>query len=139
MSIILNAPETTNWSRKTILVVDDDDSSRILMEEILEITLVKVRFATNGAEAVQMCKSEYLDLVLMDLHMPVMDGYKATKVIKTILPDLPVIAVSACAFVIDKERCMEAGCIDYISKPIEINRLIEKIAGYLCLDESVWS
>lgn len=129
----LNAPETTNWSRKTILVVDDDDSSRILMEEILEITLAKVRFATNGAEAIEMCKSEFLDLVLMDLHMPVMDGYKATKAIKTILPDLPIIAISACAFVTDRERCIKAGCEDYISKPIDIKILLDKVAYYLCM------
>lgn len=126
----LKTPETTNWSRKTILVVDDDDSSRILMEEILEITLAKVQFATNGFEAINKCKSEFIDLILMDLHMPVMNGYKATKAIKTILPDLPIIAISACAFVTDRERCIEAGCEDYISKPIDIKILLDKIAYY---------
>ena len=134
----LTGPEPANWSRKTILVVDDDYSSRTLMEGILDFTQVNIEYAENGLQAVNICKESNIDVILMDLRMPVMDGFKATKLIREFLPDLPIIAVSACAFLTDRERCMEVGCSDYISKPIEINCLIEKIASYLCLSPMAW-
>lgn len=134
----LTEPEPANWSRKTILVVDDDYSSRILIEGILDFTLAHIEYAEDGLQAVNICKESNIDVVLMDLRMPFMDGFKATKLIREFLPDLPIIAVSACAFSMDKERCMEVGCSDYISKPIEISCLIEKIASYLCLSPMTW-
>lgn len=134
----LTEHEPANWSRKTILVVDDDYSSRILMEGILDFTKVNIEYAEDGLHAVNFCKKSNIDIVLMDLQMPVMDGFKATKLIREFLPHLPIIAVSACAFSTDKERCMEVGCSDYISKPIEIRCLIEKIASYLYLSPVDW-
>ena len=74
----------------------------------------------------------------MDLRMPVMDGFRATKLIREFLPNLPIIAVTACAFITDRECCKEVGCTDFISKPIEISNLIEKIASYLCLSPVAW-
>lgn len=134
----LTEPEPANWNRKTILVVDDDYSSRILIEGILDFTQVNIEYADNGLQAVNICKTSKIDLVLMDLRMPIMDGFKATKLIRGFLPNLPIIAVSACAFITDRERCKEVGCTDYISKPIEISCLIEKIASYLCLSPMAW-
>jgi len=134
----LTEPEPANWSRKTILVVDDDYSSRILIEGILDFTQVNIEYAENGLQAVYTCKTNEIDLVLMDLRMPVMDGFIATKLIREFLPRLPIIAVSACAFLTDRERCKEVGYTDYISKPIGISCLIEKIAIYLCLSPVDW-
>jgi CheY-like chemotaxis protein len=134
----LTEPEPANWSRKTILVVDDDYSSRILIEGILDFTQVNIEYADDGLQAVNICKTSEIDLVLMDLRMPIMDGFRATKLIREFLPNLPIIAVSACAFITDRERCKEVGCNDYISKPIEINRLLEKVANCLCLSPLAW-
>jgi CheY-like chemotaxis protein len=124
----INKPKPSDWSRKTILVVDDDYTSRILIEEILDFTQVRIEYADDGLRAVNICKTSEIDLVLMDLRMPFMDGFIATKLIRKFLPNLPIIAVSACAFVTDREHCKEVGFNDYISKPFEINNLIEKIA-----------
>lgn len=134
----LTEPKSANWSRKTILVVDDDYSSRILIEEILCFTQVNIEYADDGLQAVNICKTSEIDLVLMDLRMPVMDGFMATKLIREFLPNLHIIAISACAFITDRERCKEAGCNDYISKPIEISCLFEKVAHYLCLSPVSW-
>jgi CheY-like chemotaxis protein len=119
-------------------VVDDDYSSRVLIEGILDFTQVHIEYAEDGLQAVNICKTSKIDLVLMDLRMPVMDGFRATKLIREFLPNLPIIAVSACAFITDRELCKEAGCNDYISKPIEISCLVEMVASYLCLSPVVW-
>jgi CheY-like chemotaxis protein len=83
-------------------------------------------------EAVEICKKKPdINLVLMDVKMPVMDGYEATKLIKEINPELPVIAVTAYGLSGDKEKALAAGCDDYIAKPFEPDDLIEKLRKYL--------
>lgn len=130
--------ESANWSEKTILVADDDNASCTLIEGILELTCVKIIYAGNGLQAVNVCKTESIDLILMDLRMPVMDGYKAAKLIGELSPNIPIIAITACVFATDKIQCEKAGFKDFISKPIEINVLMEKIACYLCLSPVAW-
>ena len=127
-----------SWEKATILLVDDDYTSFLLIEEILVPAKVKLIYASNGLIAVNMCHKGAIDLVLMDLCMPVMDGFEAIKAIRLFLPNIPIIAISACAFKTDLERCKEAGCNDYMSKPIEISKLIEMVADHLCLSPEVW-
>ncbi len=117
---------------KTILIVEDDLSSLEFLKTILEKYDIKILSTDNGAEAIKICKSDNsIDLVLMDINMPIMDGYAATKKIKEFMPDLPIIAQTAYAIAGDREKSLEAGCDDYISKPIKRQLLYNIIEKYL--------
>ena len=116
---------------KKILVAEDNDSNYILMTYILKKHYEYER-ARNGQEAVEMVKNGQFDLVLMDIKMPVMDGLEATKQIKEINRDLPIIAVTANAFDSDRQLAFDAGCDDFLSKPISSDvclSTISKIIG----------
>jgi CheY-like chemotaxis protein len=112
---------------KTLLIAEDEDSNFMLLEEILseiEITIIR---AINGIEAVEACKSKHIDVVLMDIKMPYMDGYEATKQIRRFLPDLPIIVQTAYSTDIDKDNAYASGCTDFISKPFKYQLLISKV------------
>ena len=116
---------------KKILVAEDNDSNYILMTYILKKHYEYDR-ARNGQEAVEMVKNGQFDLVLMDIKMPVMDGLEATKQIKQLDRDLPIIAVTANAFDSDRQLAFDAGCDDFLAKPISSDvclRTISKIIG----------
>ena len=113
-----------------ILVAEDNDSNFILMTYILKRSYEFVR-AKNGQEAVDMVAEGGIDLVLMDIKMPVMDGLEATKKIKEANPDLPVIALTANAFDSDRYDAMAAGCDDFLSKPVSSENCLETIAKFL--------
>ena len=116
---------------KKILVAEDNDSNYILMTYILKKRYEYDR-ARNGQEAVEMVKNGQFDLVLMDIKMPVMDGLEATKQIKQLDRDLPIIAVTANAFDSDRQLAFDAGCDDFLAKPISSDvclRTISKIIG----------
>jgi len=124
--------EITDWSNKTILVAEDMDDSYYVKETMLEYTHAKIIRAKNGTEAVEICrKNSKVDLVLMDMRMPDKSGYEATIEIKKFLPDLPIIAQTAYAISGDKAKAINAGCDDYITKPIKSTTLIEKINSFL--------
>jgi two-component system cell cycle response regulator DivK len=114
--------------RKKILIVDDTDWNRDLLVQLLEDDYDIVQ-AVDGAEAVRRAGDERPDLILMDLGMPVMDGWEATRKIKAKaeLKDIPVIAVTSHAMVGDEITAREAGCDDYIAKPVDETVLLEKI------------
>ena len=97
---------------------------------MLNKTKVRVIRASSGEEAIEICKSNKIDLILMDIQMPNKDGYEATKEIKEICPNLPIIAQTSFAMGGEKEKCLEAGCDDYLSKPLDISELKRKIAGF---------
>ncbi len=104
----------------------------MLIEEVLRKTKVNIVWAKNGLEAVNMVmKNNHFDLVLMDIKMPEMDGFEATLKIKGKHPELPVIAQTAYAMTIEKEKSLEAGCDDYIAKPINPKELIVLISKYI--------
>jgi len=110
---------------KTILVAEDDEISSKLLMEILKDLKLKHKIVENGKEAVIACEENpNIDLVLMDLKMPIMNGYEATKLIKQQHPNVLIIAQTAHAIPGDKEKAIEAGCDDYISKPIEKEKLL---------------
>ena len=116
---------------KTILVAEDNESNFILMTYILKRDYQYVR-AHNGQEAVDLVAKGGIDLVLMDIKMPVMDGLEATKKIRETNPDLPVVALTANAFDSDRHLAFDAGCNDFLSKPVSSVKclaLIEKLIG----------
>jgi PAS domain S-box-containing protein len=116
----------------TILIAEDDLTSFIFLREILKSTGANILHARDGGKAVEIIKSNPdVTIVLMDLKMPVFGGLDATKQIKQLRPDLPVIAQTAFASPSDEKRSLDAGCDDYLVKPIKKELLIEKIAKYI--------
>lgn len=102
---------------KTILVAEDNDSNYMLMTFILKKNYIVER-ARNGQEAVDAADRGGIDLILMDIKMPVMDGLEATRRIKATHPELPIIALTANAFDSDRQQAFEAGVDEFLSKPI---------------------
>ncbi|MGZ2368223.1 PocR ligand-binding domain-containing protein [Ancylomarina sp. YFZ004] len=115
----------------TILVAEDEEVNFLYLEILLENNITqkcRVIHAKNGEEAVEICRlREDVNLVLMDLKMPIMNGYKATRLIKEIRPDLPIIAQTAYSTDDDKNKAFSVGCDDFISKPISKNELVLKL------------
>ena len=113
----------------TILVVEDESSIRDLIERRLLIENYQVITASDGARAVALARAEHPALILMDMGLPIMNGWQATHRIKT-KPEtqaIPIIALTAYAMPEDRARCLAAGCDDYETKPIDFPRLLQKI------------
>ncbi|OQX81099.1 MAG: hypothetical protein B6D61_01105 [Bacteroidetes bacterium 4484_249] len=121
-----------NWDGKTILVAEDVPSNYYIVEILLKKTGAKLMWAKNGLEAIEIYKKnkEKIDLILMDIQMPVMNGVEATRKIKKINRNIPVIAQTAYALDGDMEKFIKAGCDDYISKPVNNDLLLRKINGF---------
>jgi PAS domain S-box-containing protein len=117
--------------KMTLLIAEDEDSNFMLIEHILNEQNFIILRANDGAEAVELCKTTAVDLVLMDIKMPVLDGYEATKQIRVFNADLPIIALTAYTTQIDKKNALECGCNDHISKPFRRAALINKIDEFL--------
>jgi PAS domain S-box-containing protein len=116
----------------TILVADDVEMNHLMIVEMLEEQNLKIYYARNGLEAIEKVKGHpEINLILMDVRMPVMDGYKATQEIKKIRPELPIIAQTAYALAGDKEKALNAGCDDYLSKPIKRADLLQMLKKFL--------
>ncbi|MBN1253116.1 MAG: PAS domain S-box protein [Bacteroidales bacterium] len=116
---------------KTILIAEDEEDNFLYLNELLENSNTTIIHVSDGKEAVERFKNDHIDLVLMDIKMPVMDGYEATKIIKKINPKIPIIAQTALALVGDSSKAIQAGCDDYITKPIDENKLLEILKKYL--------
>ncbi|SRR6056297_246844 len=123
--------ENYNWEDKTVLIVEDDESSFILLSTSLQDTKIKILHASNGKEAVKKTEENKIDIVLMDIQLPVMNGYEATKEIRKRNKDLPVIAQTAYAMQSDHNKSMEAGCNDHINKPVDTKTLMKKMHQFL--------
>jgi PAS domain S-box-containing protein len=121
-----------NWKDKKILVAEDENSNYELIKAALTGTKAEVMRARNGEEAVSTVAGGTIpDLVLMDIRMPKMNGYEATRKIKADHPDIPVIAITAYAMSEDESKSLAAGCDMYISKPIRPHKLLEVLEGLL--------
>ena len=121
-----------NFSNLHLLLVEDDNISFQYFKAILEYTSINIIRAINGLEAVEiMKKDQNINLVLMDIRMPKMNGYEATREIKKIRPDIPVIAQTAHALYGEKEKASQAGCDEYIAKPIKTEMLYKILDKYL--------
>ena len=119
---------------KTVLIADDDIRNIYSLTKALETYQMKVVSAMDGKEALkQLQEHPGVDIVLMDMMMPEMDGYESTKRIKAnpAFSKLPVIAVTAKAMTGDREKCIEAGASDYISKPVDIDQLLSLLRVWL--------
>ena len=118
---------------QTILIVEDESVIRDMIERMLKIAGYQAIMAENGARAVEVARHEQPALILMDMGLPIMNGWDATSTIKR-FPEtqhIPVIALTAYALTEDRERCFAAGCDDYETKPIEFPRLLSKIRRLL--------
>mgnify|MGYP000870769162 FL=1 len=119
-------------SDKCILVVEDVDTNYFYISSLLEKMNARVIRAANGRRAVEMCKTDSsINLVLMDIELPVLNGYEATREIKKLRPGLPVIAQTAFAMAGERERSEEAGCDEYLAKPIRKDDLLETISKFI--------
>ena len=115
-----------------LLVAEDDDMNFFYIQEMLSPHNFSIIRASNGIEAVELARTiPDFDMVFMDIKMPQMDGYAATAEIKKIRVDLPIIAQTAYAFASDRNKALEAGCDDYISKPIDRIQMLTLISKYL--------
>jgi len=119
-------------AKKKILVVDDTEWNRDLIVQLLEDEYTVLQ-AVDGEEGVRVTEQEKPDLILMDLGMPVMDGWEATRKIKAndALKHIPIIAVTSHAMVGDEIDARKAGCDDYLSKPVDDEELLKKIKKFL--------
>ena len=115
---------------KKILIAEDNDSNYILMTYILK-KYYQFERAKNGQEAVEMAEKNTYDIVLMDIKMPIMDGLEATKAIKEKFPNLPIIALTANAFDSDRQLALEAGCNDFLSKPVSSDLCLQTIKKFV--------
>ena len=126
-----------NWSEKTILIAEDDHFSYIYLKEILNGTKINVIYAENGLRAFSEClKNTEISVVLMDIKMPVVNGLESTRLIKKYKPHIKVIAQTAFAMPEDKQRCINAGCDDYITKPVIPEELFTKLIRVFTLIEA---
>ncbi|MFH1120603.1 MAG: ATP-binding protein [Bacteroidota bacterium] len=116
-----------SWEGKSILMVEDDPVSMRFLTVLLLNTGANLLYASNGEEALLILEKNMVDVVLMDMQMPVLNGYETTRKIKMKYPGLPVIAQTAQAMKDDKSNCFAAGCDDYIAKPINKNSLYFKL------------
>lgn len=115
----------------SVLVVDDEQVNYLYLEILLKNKVKRVKFATNGREAIEMVAADSYDLVLMDMKMPVMGGIEATQILKQQYPGLPVIAQTAYALPEEKASALQAGCDDFLAKPIKKEALFEMIGRYV--------
>ena len=115
---------------KTILIVEDIDLNIDLLTQILEDDY-NIIAAKDGVQGVALTEQNKPDLVLMDISLPVMDGYEATRSIRKTFASLPIIGLSAHAMQGDAEKAKEAGCTDYLTKPIDEDLLLKKLKEYL--------
>ncbi|MEZ5084390.1 MAG: tetratricopeptide repeat protein, partial [Bacteroidales bacterium] len=117
---------------KTLLVAEDEDSNYELIKAILKSSNAKLIRAVNGKEAIDLLRvNQSIDLILMDIRMPKLNGYDATRMIKKMNADIPVIALTAYAMLEDEEKSLQAGCDKYISKPIQPTKLLQTIEDLL--------
>lgn len=122
-----------DWSNKTILIAEDDEISYKYLNLILtRKTQANILWAINGQMAVDFCKQyDHIDLVLMDLQLPIINGIEAIKLIKEFKPGLPIVVHTANAFGEECEKCFNAGCDEYVTKPANFQQLLYKIENLL--------
>ncbi|HSZ71482.1 MAG TPA: response regulator [Cytophagaceae bacterium] len=120
-------------NNKNVLIVDDDERNTFALGSYLELINMNVIIASNGADALAILKKQPVDIILLDMMMPVMDGYEMLGILKEEeeLKHIPVIAVTAKAMVGDKERCLKAGAWDYMSKPMDMKLLVDKLIRWI--------
>lgn len=121
-----------NWENKKILIAEDEDSNIKMISMVLQKTNVTILHVQNGEKAISKCKEVHdIDLVLLDIKMPRINGLDATKEIRKFNKKIPIIAFTAYAMPSDRQKAKKAGCTDFIAKPIKKDKLLEKLNFYL--------
>ncbi|MFO7722382.1 MAG: response regulator [Bacteroidales bacterium] len=121
-----------DWSKKTILLVEDEEANHIFIATALKKTNVKLLWAKDGRESIDMVRENpHIGLILMDIRLPELDGYEATRQIKAIRPSVPIVAQTAYVMSNEKGKVLQAGCDDLIVKPIRLKVLLSVCAKYL--------
>lgn len=129
---IVKEKKQIDWSDKTVLIAEDVESNYFLINTILKKTKIKNIWVKNGEQAIKEFDSrDDIDIILMDMQMPVLNGYEATRTIKSLDENIPIIAVTAFALEGDREKILKTGCDDYIAKPIKSELLISKMNDYI--------
>lgn len=127
-----NSKQEVDLSGKTVLVVEDVDTNYFYLSSLLEKLKCRVLRASNGRKAVEMGINDLsIDMILMDIELPLKNGYEATREIKASRPDLPIVAQTAFAMIGERERSEAAGCDDYMAKPIRKDQLINMVLKYI--------
>jgi CheY-like chemotaxis protein len=120
-----------NWSSKNILIAEDTDINYFFLAEVLKSTNAQLIRVNNGKEAVEYCKSNNVDLILMDINMPRMNGYEATRNIKKYKNNIPIIVQTAVGFENEEQLSIASGADDFISKPIDLKSFMNKLEKFL--------
>jgi len=129
---------TYSWSGKTILIVEDNETSNIYFEAALRKTKAVLIWAKNGLDAVEMVKNnKRVDLILMDINMPKLDGIEATRIIKSLNPEIVIVVQTAFILSGEERMCQEAGCDEFITKPIRLKYLLDTINRYLATPKEI--
>ncbi len=121
-------------SNPNILIAEDVESNFLYLKAVLSKLNATIFWARNGVEAVEICEERKdIDLVLMDLQMPELNGYEATQILKKKFPGLPIVAQTAFAMSDDREKALDAGCDDYLAKPIKSKDLLGVVQKYITI------
>lgn len=127
------------WNHKTILIVEDDDSSYIYISELIRSYQCNIHRSKSGLDAFfQSMTSPFPDLILMDIKLPELSGYDAIRLIKKYQPHIPIIALTACAMNDQKKKCYDSGCDIFLAKPILPKELLINIDHYLGIHKPVF-
>ena len=127
-----NSAKYPNWQGKLILIVEDVEHNYMFFSALLKLTHAEVKITTDGIQAVEFCKNNpNIDIVLMDLKLPKLTGLEAIKEIRKLRPDLPIIAQTAYAWVGQKEKVLNLGANEFLSKPVKRDDLLEVISKYV--------
>jgi len=122
-----------DWSDKVILIAEDEKINFLFLKAVFKNTGITILEANTGREAIEFCEDgqNQVDIILMDIKMPDINGLEATRQIKNMNPDITVIAQTACTFNEDQERAEEAGCDDFLAKPVRPTNLLALVDKYL--------
>lgn len=126
-----NSKPNYNWSDKIILIAEDNESNFKFFQMMLKPTKVNILHAIDGKIAIELVNNNNIDIILMDIKMPNMDGLEATKIIRKKYPDIPIIMQTAFSMENDEKKCKEAGCNAYITKPIQKHKLFNTLDSFL--------
>ena len=130
-TIVQEEIKSYNWENKNILIAEDEDSNIKMINLILQKTKANLIHVSNGEQAISRCKDNNIDLVLMDIKMPIKNGLEATKEIRKFNDKVPIIAFTAYAMPVDQRNAANAGCTDFIAKPVKKDYLLKTMNHYL--------
>jgi CheY-like chemotaxis protein len=121
-----------NWKDKVILIAEDEKINFLFLKAVFKGTGANILWAKNGQETIDLCRThKKIDIILMDIKMPGVDGLKATQKIKEECPSIPIVAQTAYSLNDDRDKAFNAGCDDFLAKPIRPKNLMATVERYL--------